>query len=555
MNLVPENLKSKPPSELLSEIERLLEVVRQQQQQIQAQQDMIERLESQVAQQGERIKQLEEELRAQKKLNGKPKLKASHLNDPPADEETEEASGHRGRTGKRSKKAGFAVDRVEIIEPPVIPAGARFNGYRTYDVQELEWKRENIRFQLAEYVTVSGATVVGQLPEPYRGGHYGPTLVSYILYQHYQCRVPQPLIHEQLSDLGIAISTGQINRILTEGKAAFHQEQQSVLRVGLETAPYIQTDDTGSRHQGKNGYCTVIGNDWFTYFSSGASKSRRNFLAVLQGRNPCYILNDDAQQYLKSQGLAAKHWATLTFSDQVLASEATAWQAYLSGLGIVSAHAVRVITEAALLGGVLAQGIRDDLRILSDGAGQFNLLHHGLCWVHAERALRRLAGSTAQHRQNIAEMQDLLWTYYRQLQTYRQAPTAEAKQTLEEGFDQLFGRCYQHHASLNIVLQSFRDRKAELLRVLDCPELPLHNNAAETDIREYVTRRKISGTTRSEAGRQARDTLVGLKKTCRKLGLSFWQYLLCRIHGDDRIPPLPDVIRAKASAQQVVAAT
>lgn len=508
MNPVPENLTSLPPSELLSEIERLVEVVRVQQQQIQAQQDIIERLEGQVAQQGERIKQLEDELRAQKKLKGKPKLKASQLNDAPADGETGAETGKRGRRGKGSKKTGFAVDRVEIIEPPVIPAGARFNGYRTYDVQELELTRENIRFQLAEYVTVSGETVVGQLPEAYRGGHYGPTLVSYVLYQHYQCRVPQPLIHEQLQDLGIAMSAGQINRILIEGKAAFHQEQQSVLRVGLATATYIQTDDTGARHQGKNGYCTVIGNDWFAYFSSGESKSRRNFLEVLQGRSPCYILNDDAHQYLETQGLAAKHWATLTFSDEVLATEAAAWQAYLSGLGIVSANALRVITEAALLGGALAQGIRDDLRILSDGAGQFNLLLHGLCWVHAERALRRLAGSTAQHRQNIAEVQDLLWRYYRQLQAYRQSPTAEAKQTLEQEFDQLFGRCYRHHVSLNLVLQQFRNRKAELLRVLDCPELPLHNNAAETDIREYVTRRKISGTTRSEAGRQARDKLL-----------------------------------------------
>jgi uncharacterized coiled-coil protein SlyX len=555
MSAVLETLKSLPSSELLSEIERLLEVVRVQQQQIQSQQEVIERLEGQVTEQGARVKQLEAELRVQKKLKGKPKLKASQLNDAPADEETGAETGNPGRPGKRSKKAGFAVDRVEIIEPPAIPDGATFNGYRTYDVQELELKRENIRFQLAEYVTVSGETVVGQLPEAYRGGHYGPTLVSYVLYQHYQCRVPQPLIHEQLQDLGIAISAGQINRILIEGKAAFHQEQQSVLRVGLATAVYIQTDDTGARHQGKNGYCTVIGNDWFTYFSSGESKSRRNFLEVLQGRSPRYILNDSAQQYLKTQGLAAKHWAILTFSDQVLATELVPWQAYLSGLGIVSANALRVITEAALLGGVLAQGIRDDLRILSDGAGQFNLLYHGLCWVHAERALRRLAGSTAQHRQNIAEMQDLLWRYYRQLQAYRQSPTAEAKQSLGEGFDQLFGRCYCHHVSLNLVLQQFRDRKAEFLRVLDCPELPLHNNAAETDIREYVTRRKISGTTRSEAGRQARDTLVGLKKTCRKLGISFWQYLLSRIHGDDRIPLLPDVIRAKASAQQVAVAT
>ena len=103
------------PSELLSEIERLLEVVRQQEQQIQAQQAVIERLEAQVGQQGERIKELEEELRAQKKLKGKPKLKASQLNETPAGE----AMDKPGRLGKRSKKAGFRVDREETLSNPL----------------------------------------------------------------------------------------------------------------------------------------------------------------------------------------------------------------------------------------------------------------------------------------------------------------------------------------------------------------------------------------------------------------------------------------------------
>jgi hypothetical protein len=98
------------------------------------------------------------------------------------------------------------------------------------------------------------------------------------------------------------------------------------------------------------------------------------------------------------------------------------------------------------------------------------------------------------------------------------------------------------------VLQGFREHKAELLCVLDCLQLPLHNNEAESDIREYVTRRKISGGTRSEVGRRARDTFVGLKKTCRKLGISFWHFLISRLRGDGQIPPLPEVIRAKALA-------
>jgi hypothetical protein len=33
-------------------------------------------------------------------------------------------------------------------------------------------------------------------------------------------------------------------------------------------------------------------------------------------------------------------------------------------------------------------------------------------------------------------------------------------------------------------------------------------------------------------GRQCRDTFFSLKKTCRKLGVSFWQYPMCRIYAN-----------------------
>ncbi len=166
----------------------------------------------------------------------------------------------------------------------------------------------------------------------------------------------------------------------------------------------------------------------------------------------------------------------------------------------------------------MAKGVSEQLRILSDGAGQFNVFVHALCWVHAERGLRRLSGKTSSERQNLEEMQQLLWDYYRQLQQYPERPTAENKAQLELGFEQVFGRCYLHHGSLNQVLTGFRERKAELLAVLDCPQLPLHNNEAESELREYLTRRKISGGTRSEAGRSARDPFVGLKKTVTQVG-------------------------------------
>jgi hypothetical protein len=369
------------------------------------------------------------------------------------------------------------------------------------------------------------------------------------MYQHYQCRVPQPLIYEQLREWGIDISTGQVNRLLNEEHQRFEQEQHQVLKAGLETASYIHTDDTGARHNGKNGYCTVIGNDDFAYFHSSNSKSRENFIEILQAGEQKYVLNEDAKVYLENYQLPKKHLLEISFSDELLATTKEDWEKYLLAKGIAGIKTVRVISEAALLGGLTIEGRSEPLRILSDGAGQFNIMKHGLCWVHIERGLRKLEGNTEPERENIAQMQGLLWEYYQELKQYQQHPSQESSLSLQGKFDEIFGRCYIRHGLLNDVLNQIRNRKIELLQVLNCPEFPLHNNAAETDIREYVTRRKISGGTRSELGRKARDTFVGLKKTCRKLGISFWNYLTSRLHRDEQVISLSEVIRAKAAAK------
>ena len=101
--------------------------------------------------------------------------------------------------------------------------------------------------------------------------------------------------------------------------------------------------------------------------------------------------------------------------------------------------------------------------------------------------------------------------------------------------------------TVNKALQRMRRNKAELLVVLERPDIPLHNTLSERDIRDYVKKRKISGSTRSQAGRRCRDTFASLKKTCRKNGVSFWDYLVDRIRGTCRIPPLAELIRQHAS--------
>ena len=519
---------------------------------VEEQRKLIDKLSKQLQNQQERIEQLEAELRAKKKLKGKPKLSASLLNQP---KQKEAKSEKRAGSAKNSKKSSLEIDEEISIQPESIPEKAKFNGYRSYDVQELIIKRHNIRFQLAEYITEDGKTVVGELPIEYQGRHYGPGLVCYVMYQHYQCRVPQPLIYEQLREWGIDISTGQVNRLLNEEHQIFEQEQHQVLKAGLETATYIHTDDTGARHNGKNGYCTVIGNDDFAYFHSSNSKSRENFLEILQAGEKKYVLNEHAKVYLESYPLPQKHLIEIGYSDDLLATTKEEWGEHLWSSGVKNVKTVRVLTEAALIGGLSIEDRSEPLRILSDGAGQFNVMQHGLCWVHIERGLRKLEGDNEQERDNIVEMQGLLWDYYQELKQYQQSPSSESSLILDGKFDEIFSRCYIRHGLLNNALSQIRNHKIELLQVLDCPEFPLHNNAAETDIREYVTRRKISGGTRSELGRRARDTFVGLKKTCRKLGISFWNYLTSRLYGDEQVLSLSDLIRTKAAAKIPVPAS
>ena len=103
-------------------------------------------------------------------------------------------------------------------------------------------------------------------------------------------------------------------------------------------------------------------------------------------------------------------------------------------------------------------------------------------------------------------------------------PSESQKKAIEDEFDTLFKTktmCDVFNRALSLIY----DKKAELLKVLARPEMPLHNNGSEQEIREYVTRRKVSGGTRSDAGKQCRDTFTSLKKTCHKLSVSFWEYL------------------------------
>ena len=146
-------------------------------------------------------------------------------------------------------------------------------------------------------------------------------------------------------------------------------------------------------------------------------------------------------------------------------------------------------------------------------------------------------------------MRQLIWWFYRDLKAWQYQPDRRRAAGLRTRFERIFRR-RTGYVTLDRLLARLRERKAELLRVLDRPEIPLHTNGSENDIRAHVTKRKISGGTQSEAGRVARDVLLGLMKTCAKLGLSFFAYLGDRlgVPGAAAVPPLAQLVRASAPA-------
>lgn len=499
-----------------------------------------------VAQLEETNQQLRDEIAKLKGLKPRPAIKPSLL-EATTTQTGKAKDGKRAGSAKRPKTAELVIHHEVPLHAEGLPAGSTFRGYEAYVVQELVIENKNTRYLRARYDLPEGGSVLAPFPEgvlPVEGGHFGANLIAFILDQYHQAQVTEPLLLEQLWEHGIDISAGQLHRILTEHKDVFHQEKAEILATGLKVSSYIGTDDTGARHQGKNGYCTVIGNDLFAYFESTASKSRLNFLQVLQGSQRDYAINEMTMAYWQRQQLPTALMDQLTQGPQEFAGD-EAWQARLAELAITAARHLRIASEGALLGGLIARGVSPDLGVLSDGAQQFVVFVHAACWVHAERLLAKLIPYNDQHRAAIDNIRHQIWEFYKALKAYRLQPDKTQRPALTARFDVLVEQ-RTGYPSIDGVLKAMHEHKADLLRVLERPELPLHNNAMESDIREFVKRRKISGGTRSDAGRRCRDTFASLKKTCRKLSVRFWDYLQDRVRGLGKIAHLADLIRQKA---------
>jgi hypothetical protein len=176
----------------------------------------------------------------------------------------------------------------------------------------------------------------------------------------------------------------------------------------------------------------------FAWFGSTKSKSRINFLRLLRAGHEDYRVDEEALAYMQAQKLPHAPLERLrTHSDGLFSDEAH-WNAHLTRLEITQERHRRIATEGTLLGSVLHHGFPKELPIVSDDAGQFKVLCHGLCWVHAERLIHRLVPLNPTHRQELAEVRSQFWALYTDLKAYKEHPSPEKKIDLETRFDALF---------------------------------------------------------------------------------------------------------------------
>jgi hypothetical protein len=496
---------------------------------------------------------VKDELARLKKLPPRPPQKPSGMDK--ATDRGGPGGGDKSPEGEKSRRRrGSQLDKLTIGATVVVrakaPAGSRHKGYEDIVVQDLSLSPQVTRYRRERWETPEGETIIAKLDPGIVGG-YGPNLHRLVLALHFSGQVTCERIVALLNGMGVMISKRQVVRLLTVKLETFRAEDAAVLKAGLGGA-YVTVDDTGARHAGNSGYTTQIGSDSFTAFRTGPSKSRQAFLSWLCGSAALHVINDAALDYMKDRQLPQAVIDKFADHKGRIFSCPEDWERHLQALGLtdlkVAPDPVLIASEGALWGAIRHQGLLQDTVIVSDDAGQFRVGIHALCWVHAERLVHKLVPANDKQRNAIAVAKRMIWWFYRCLKEYKLAPSPEQAQVLRARFDRIFKRGATGYVMLDRLLRRLFRHKDALLRVLERPEIPLTTNASENDIRAFVTKRKISGGTVSHKGRDARDIMLGLAKTCMKLKLSFYDFLGSRLGlPGTPIPPLVQLIRPAPS--------
>ena len=484
---------------------------------------------------------------------GKPNIKGNKIGQAPQRDHSSEQERHKGRRRhKSSKKTDVHIDREEVlkVDPARLPADAEYKGCEAVVVQDLQLHPNNVRFYKEKYYSASRhKSYLAELPPGYKG-QFGPGIKSLIVTLYFGVGTSEPKIQEFLKNMGVQISKGEVSDLLIKEQDSFHAESAAVYEAGLRSSPWQQTDHTETRVDGQNERCQVVCNPVYSSYHTRPGKDRLTVLDVLrQGRQRIFRLNEEAFGYLEKVSLskAAQQILPQWRSEKVW-DEAAFVKRLDTALPNLNIQQRTAILGAAAVAAYHAErGIPIVDTLVCDDAAEFNWLTRArmLCWVHDGRHYKKLEPIVALHRGQLEDFRKSYWAYYDQLLAYREKPTAQNRTQLETQFDELFAT-HTGYYDLDQRIAKTRAKKTSLLRVLQHPELPLHNNASELAVRQRVRKRDVSFGPRTPLGVQAWDSFMTLADTARKLKISFYAYIQDRISETNQIPPLATLVTQRA---------
>ncbi len=515
--------------------------------------NLVEELKSELGSSREEVQRLRDENNRLKGEQGKPDIKPSKK-EPSTDHSSEQERHRPKKRRKSSKRDQLKIDREEVlrVEPERLPADAEFKGYEAVVVQDIQIHSDNVQFLKEKFYSPSeGRTYLAPLPSGYVG-QFGPSLRSLVITLHYATNMTEPKILAFLAYFGVSISAGQLSNLLTKDHQVWHDEKDEIYQAGLQSSDWQHIDDTGTRFDGTNQHCHIVGNPLYTAYFTRPRKDRLTIIDVLQNQTePQFLLNEQTQTWLET--FAVPQWAQAVIAGwphhQLLPVQP--FQA------LVETHLQRLndqqqarVFEAAALSVYYSQETIPVVPILlSDEAPQFKFItaEHALCWVHEGRHYKKLTPFLPYHRQLLDDFLTQFWDFYHQLQHYRAAPSDAQAVVLSARFDTLFSTVTGYH-DLDKRIAKTKAKKDPLLLVLSYPHIPLHNNPAELAARQRVRKRDISFGPQSPDGLQAWDTFQSLADTARKLGVSFYAYVFDRVSQTYALPPLAHLISLRSPA-------
>lgn len=497
------------------------------------------------------IQRLRDEINRLKGEQGKPDIKPQ-TPPPSTDHSSERERRQKAERVKRGKRAAIPINREDVarVDPAMLPPDAEFKGYEDVVVQDLIICTDNVLFHKEVFYSPSAQqSYRAPLPRGYRG-EFGPGVKALALVLYFGCLMSEAKIRELFVNVGLQIAEGTISNLLIKDQESFHTEKAAVLQAGLQSSPWQQIDDTGTRVNGQNQHCQIVCNPLYTIYQTTESKDRLTILDVLRGGQPRrFRLNAEALAYLDQVQLSQitrERLLRLPWEHDL--DEATLEQLLVEHLPTVNDQQRKWVRDALAVAAYHAQTEWPVVRLLlGDDAPQWTWLTEDLagCWVHEGRHYKKLTPWVAAHRTALDDFLEQFWDFYGELLAYRDQPTAAERVRLAAAFDILFATETDYWA-LNDRIAKTRAKKGALLLVLAHPEIPLHNNAAELGARQRVRKRDVSFGPRTAEGAQAWDTFMSLADTSRKLGVSFYHYIHDRIRGEQQIPPLADLIDEQA---------